>query len=738
MNLQKQVTFFLLFTGSITNIYSQSSLQFQEQETYLSATYQAELELSEFTLECWLMRTGDGKSINTGRGGVEAIPVISKGMENLSHESALNFFLGIRKEDGILVFDFESSLASPVPFRNNPVSGFHPLNINAWYHVAVSYDGSILRLFLNGKQETAKEIGNLPATDDTSALVIGGIADLSGQLSGKFIGKIDEMRIWNYARSQQEIWTSINREVSSVEAGLITRVGFNEGAGKLVSAIGSIAQLTFTGTGGEWAEGAPFNALIPSSCEDSAILKIGLITDPQYCDCDPSGTRIYREALKKLPVAIDSMNKFKVDFVMNLGDMIDHYYESYDSVSQFYQYLNMPYYNLLGNHEFEQIHDSLFSTILPRYGMPDFYYGFNFKNWRFLVLDGTELAAYSRILHPDLAGEGDSLIQQVQDKVNNRPWNGGIGRDQRKWIRNQIQSAHDSGQNVILFCHFPVFPDTVYLNLWNREEVIALIEDYPNVVAYINGHFHQGNYGFKKGIHYVNQAAMLDTYENNTFGVLEVYSDKLVFKGFGFNPDRILSYEDHFKAPFRFLLSDTIINTTHHAGSYIGRFYSTSETGITYSFSQDTGEYKNNYFYISHDSLFLKTDSDISVLEEIPIRVFGITCSFDTVSEVFRLKYTAPILNLFSEVETLPVFYPNPVSGTLYIRLDKPFISEPFQLIITDINGRMLKRIDNCPVDSRSGIIKLAIDSQMPAGIYLVRLTRPFHKDIYSKFIVQE
>jgi predicted MPP superfamily phosphohydrolase len=178
-------------------------------------------------------------------------------------------------------------------------------------------------------------------------------------------------------------------------------------------------------------------------CQDSVIFSIGLISDPQYCDCDPAGIRIYREVLQKIPAAIDSLNKVQVDFVMNLGDMIDRYYESYDTVHRIYESLTMPYFNLLGNHDFKEIPEALQPSILTRYGMPDYYYNIVFKNWRFLVLDGTELATYSRSLHPEMAEEGDSLFQLNQDSINSLPWNGGIGRVQRAWITDQINEAYE-------------------------------------------------------------------------------------------------------------------------------------------------------------------------------------------------------------------------------------------------------------------------------------------------------
>ncbi len=645
MDISKRILLAFISTCLFTGIHSQTSIHFRDGEIYLSSPYQGELSLQEFTLECWLMRNGEGISVHTGRGGVEAIPIISKGVENLSRESGLNYFLGLRQEDGILVFDFESSGSAVNPYRNHPVAGYHPLENNRWYHVSATYDKKTLRIFLDGKPETEMEIGALPSFEDTSALVIGGMAGSPGQFDGEFAGKLDELRIWNYARTQQQIVENMNREIPASETGLIIRAGFNEGTGTMISCSGAIPHLNWSGSGGSWAENAPFDAELQPANEDTFLFSIGLIADPQYCDCDPDGAKIFRSALHKLPVAIDSMNKFQVDFVMNLGDMIDRNYANYDSVYQFYQDLRMPWHNVLGNHEFEEIPDSMMSSILQRNGMPDYYYGFNYKNWRFLMLDGTELAAYTRYLHPDLAGEGDSLFQEVQDKVNNRESNGGIGRDQRKWIRDQLLSAYNAKQHVILFCHFPLYPDTIYLNLWNNEEIMALIEEYPHVVAYINGHYHYGNYGFRNGIHYIDQAGMLLTQEFNSFSVLEVHTGKLVFRGYGLNPDRVLTWDNPFQTASRL-----------------------GTSGL--------------------------------------------------------------------QAGNVPALYPNPVSGNLFIRLDDPVADKSLALIITDLNGRMLKIIDQYSVNHQAGIIEVKLKTGIPAGIYLIRILRPSQKDIVGKIIV--
>jgi len=469
-------------------------------------------------------------------------------------------------------------------------------------------------------------------------------------------------------------------------------------------------------------------------CQDSVILRIGLISDPQYCDCDPSGTRIYRETLRKLPAAIDSLNQYHVDFVMNLGDMTDRYFESYDTISDLYKALTMPYYNLLGNHEFEEIPDSLKPWILKRYGMPDFYYHFIYRNWRFLVLDGTELAAYSRSLHPGLAEEGDSLFQIVQDSINYYTWNGGIGRVQRAWITDQINHAYEEGQQVILFCHFPVFPDSVDLNLWNSNEIIRLIENHPNVVAFISGHNHPGNYGFKNGIHYVNQAAMLDTYEHNSFSILEIHTDRLEFRGFGLNPDRTLHYKSPFKLPFTFELSDSILLSTYQEGSFIGKFLANPAMEVFYSLGPDTGGLFNSYFNIRQDSLFLQTVPDVSFLEDVPILVSGINCQSDTVQMLFSLIYDAMELSA-PDIADKPIIriYPNPVNDVMYILPGSSQFSV-VRMTISDLSGRLIKNFK--PVlNPLNGVFEVRLETGLQPGTYLVRLYMNPGKTMSEKII---
>lgn len=265
----------------------------------------------------------------------------------------------------------------------------------------------------------------------------------------------------------------------------------------------------------------------------SRILRIGLVADPQYCDAAPFNDRQFRLSPEKLSAAIDTFNRWQVDFLITLGDVIDRGPESFRRLRSIFDQLEAPQYHLLGNHEFHQIPAELKPTIRDSLDMGAPYCDFAVKGWRFILLDGTELAGYAREAHPELAGEADSLWQSVQGKARGKPWNGGIGGIQRAWLRSRLDLAAYHNEQVIIFCHFPIMPAGHHSNLWNDLEMRQLIRPYPNVVAWIAGHYHDGNYRYFQDVHHLTLRGMVMTADSNAFAVMDVYSDRLEVYGFG-------------------------------------------------------------------------------------------------------------------------------------------------------------------------------------------------------------
>jgi len=57
--------------------------------------------------------------------------------------------------------------------------------------------------------------------------------------------------------------------------------------------------------------------------EPESVLRVGLITDLHHADKPPKGTRFYRESLGKLAEAAKQFTTDKINFVVELGDIID-------------------------------------------------------------------------------------------------------------------------------------------------------------------------------------------------------------------------------------------------------------------------------------------------------------------------------------------------------------------------------------------------------------------------------
>jgi Concanavalin A-like lectin/glucanases superfamily len=75
--------------------------------------------------------------------------------------------------------------------------------------LAATYDGSTLRLYVNGTQVSSQPVFAPQLDTSTGALTIGGDV-LYGQ---QFAGRIDEVRIYNTALSAAQIQTDMNTPV---------------------------------------------------------------------------------------------------------------------------------------------------------------------------------------------------------------------------------------------------------------------------------------------------------------------------------------------------------------------------------------------------------------------------------------------------------------------------------------------------------------------------------------------
>ena len=99
------------------------------------------------------------------------------------------------------------------------------LNLNKWYHLAGTYDGKYIRIYVNGEKKGEKYVGKIKL-GNTSPLYFG-FMDVSGR-SYYLDGVMDEVRIWSYARSEADIQTSMYCLPTGNEVGLLGYWNFDD------------------------------------------------------------------------------------------------------------------------------------------------------------------------------------------------------------------------------------------------------------------------------------------------------------------------------------------------------------------------------------------------------------------------------------------------------------------------------------------------------------------------------
>jgi hypothetical protein len=218
------------------------------------------LKLSTFTLECWFKREPGGAGAGTGTGGVTAYPLITKGRgENDNSGLNCNYFMGIEVSSGKLAADFEDLNSG----LNHPAIGTSVIPIGVWQHAAATFDGTAWRLYLNSNLETTVLTGGqVPENISTQHAGLGTAMNSTGAREGYFLGFMDEVRIWNSARSFSEIKTSLNSQILSA-TGLVARYAMDEASGNsMLSSAGPSVGGTLV-NGVFRTAGAPFNLNVP-------------------------------------------------------------------------------------------------------------------------------------------------------------------------------------------------------------------------------------------------------------------------------------------------------------------------------------------------------------------------------------------------------------------------------------------------------------------------------------------
>ncbi|WP_313615139.1 metallophosphoesterase [Agrobacterium sp.] len=275
------------------------------------------------------------------------------------------------------------------------------------------------------------------------------------------------------------------------------------------------------------------------------LFSFGIVADPQYANIEPKPDmgRYYANSPQKLDAAIDTFNGEDLSFVVTLGDLIDRDWDSFGAVLSCYDRLRHRSVLLPGNHDFAVDADRL-PQVYARLGMPSPWYDFVEQDVRFIVLDGSDVSLFApprQDPRREIAATRLETLQAV-GAINAQTWNGSLGDEQFAWLEDRLADAGRLKQKVIIFCHYPIFPENAH-NLWDAPRILSLLAEHDCFAAWFCGHNHVGNYGEIDGSHFLNFKGMVDTPDENTFAIADVYADRIEISGFGREDSRSLVFD---------------------------------------------------------------------------------------------------------------------------------------------------------------------------------------------------
>lgn len=248
--MKRSYTFTLLvglffFTN---NVEAQSpALNFDGIDDFVQTTYPGVPGSADRTIEAWIRTTANCDPNNGGK----QIVIVDYG----------TFLTGER-----FTFNVLWNNAIRLEVGGNGVSGIFPVNDGFWHHVAVAFfeEGNTVKLYVDGELDTEGSPTITANTASINSVMIGKRLDDVNY----FEGDIDEVRFYDYGKTQAEIIADMENELCDIPPGLIGYWKLNEGEPNGLNDSNVIATdysgngntgvldgFTLDGTSSNWIEG---------------------------------------------------------------------------------------------------------------------------------------------------------------------------------------------------------------------------------------------------------------------------------------------------------------------------------------------------------------------------------------------------------------------------------------------------------------------------------------------------
>lgn len=174
---------------------------------------------SGFTAEAWIFPR------SLGEGGLGRV------LDKAGSFSNNGWFVTMEGSGSNTFFDFQVDYSGGGSQHLLVIASAGFITLNAWQHIAVTWDGSTtatnVHMYVNGKEVSYSTQQNGIGTridDSSNSLLIGNRSN--GDRT--FDGFIDELRVWNVARTSTEIQDNMQRQINPATSGLVGYWRMNE------------------------------------------------------------------------------------------------------------------------------------------------------------------------------------------------------------------------------------------------------------------------------------------------------------------------------------------------------------------------------------------------------------------------------------------------------------------------------------------------------------------------------
>ena len=282
----------------------------------------------------------------------------------------------------------------------------------------------------------------------------------------------------------------------------------------------------------------------------SETIKFAVIGDCHHSYKANYATRDCLGAKKRLTEIIELLNEKELDFVFSLGDLGDGHEENESSeMLEVFASSKHPVKYAVGNHDLCTRSDIEHMSLV---GMPSPTYDFSIKGFRIVVLNAFERSRYSRNKEDhDFYWD----FRKNNPDVPVQEWPGLMRDETWEWLEGVFNDAEEKGENVIIFSHVPAWNNACErpmgdpgekdptARIIEHERMLALMDRYPNIRAYIAGHYHPGGLAVRKGVMHKTVRSICD-FKEPTACIMIADENQIKVDGIGMETNFIHQYPE--------------------------------------------------------------------------------------------------------------------------------------------------------------------------------------------------